>query len=405
MDRRHFLSSGLALGCSAAASPLLAPMALASAPWDARLVVIILRGGMDGIDVIRPYGDQAFYRTRGDLTRDAVEDGGDLGGFFALHPALMSLYPLWQAGEFGAMHAVSTPYRDKRSHFDGQDMLEAGTDQLPGPRGRDGWLNRMLQTVPGVESETTFAIGREDLIVTSGDAPISRWSPDAQLSLSPQARTLLELVYENDPLFHAASSDAIAIAEQLKIDSEAETSASEMMMSDPMMEQIKPNSGHVKVARFAANRLRGSTRVAAFSLNGWDTHFNQAKSLPRALSRLSDTILTLKAGLGPVWDKTAVLALTEFGRTAKQNGTGGTDHGTGGAMLFAGGAVRGGQILGDWPGLNLPDLYAGRDLMPTRDVRAGAAWAMRGLFGLDRAVLEDAIFPGLDLGPDLKLIA
>ena len=162
---------------------------------------------------------------------------------------------------------------------------------------------------------------------------------------------------------------------------------------------------HLKVAEFAAEQLRGDTRIASFSINGWDTHNRQDKSIKPALDRLADTVLGLQSGLGPdVWGKTAVVAMTEFGRTARINGTGGTDHGTGGVMVLAGGAIRGGQVLGKWPGLSEADLYDRRDLMPTSDVRALAAWIMRGLAGLDRAMLEKTVFPGLDMGADPGLL-
>ena len=154
LSRRAFLARSAVLGCSAAASPLWTRVSFAAAPWDTRLVVIILRGGMDGLDVVRPYGAPEYAALRGSL---AAEGGADLDGFFGLHPALSPLMPLWARGELGFVHAVSTPYRDKRSHFDGQDLLEAGTGDLAGAR--DGWLNRMLQLVPGVEAQTAFALG------------------------------------------------------------------------------------------------------------------------------------------------------------------------------------------------------------------------------------------------------
>jgi uncharacterized protein (DUF1501 family) len=160
-----------------------------------------------------------------------------------------------------------------------------------------------------------------------------------------------------------------------------------------------------KLVRFAAGRLREETRIAAFSLSGWDTHKSQARGMGRALMRLERAILQLQQGLGAdVWGKTTVLAMTEFGRTAAENGSGGTDHGTGGAMLVAGGAVRGGRVFGDWPGLAEAALYQRRDLMPTSDVRAWAAHAMQGMYGLDRAVLEGAVFPGLQMGGNPGLI-
>ncbi|MEM7615364.1 MAG: DUF1501 domain-containing protein, partial [Pseudomonadota bacterium] len=149
----------------------------------------------------------------------------------------------------------------------------------------------------------------------------------------------------------------------------------------------------------------GASRVAAFSLNGWDTHRTQNNGLPRALGELQTAILTLKAGLGPAWQKTAVLCLTEFGRTVRENGVKGTDHGTGGAAIFAGGALKGQAVHGKWPGLASADLYRDRDLMPTADVRSYAAWAMRDLFSLGRAEVEQVVFPGVDMGTDPRLIA
>lgn len=405
MDRRKFLLSGF-VGCSLAASPLVTPVTFASAPWDARLVVIILRGGMDGLDVVQPYGDPALKGLRKQLPFGEAGNALDLDGFFSLHAGLKDLMPLWDAGELSFAHAVSTPYRDKRSHFDGQDLLEAGTASLTSDSTDSGWLNRMLASVPNVTAETGYAIGRDEMLLMSGRAPVAEWSPDASLDLSPQAKRLLELTYHDDPLFREAVAEAIGIAESLEL----EALASEDVEGDdnPMMQMMQAaqsGDSHVKIAEFAANRLRQDTRVAAFSIGGWDSHSNQQKTLRRPLTQLQETILTLKAGLGAEWGKTVVMAMTEFGRTARENGTGGTDHGTGGAMVMAGGALRGGQVFGDWPGLRQRDLLDGRDLRPTADVRSYAAHGMRGLFGLDRATLEGAVFPGLDMGPDPRILA
>lgn len=404
MLRRNFLAGGAVLGCSVAASPFVTPVAMAAAPWDTRLVVIILRGAMDGIDVIQPYGDRHLASLRPTLLSAEAAGAIDLDGFYALHPQFAALMPLWDAGQFGAVHAVSTPYRDKRSHFDGQDILEAGLPDLSGGGLRDGWLNRMLQVVPGLEAEVAFAIGRDRMLVLSGDAPASRWSPDAQLQISATARALLNVVHHDDPLFREASDDAIAIAEQIAMQGEMADETEMMMAESPMMATVQSNGEHIKIAEFAASRLRGDTRIASFSINGWDTHARQENTIRHAATALTDTILTLRAGLGEVWDKTAVLCLTEFGRTARENGSKGTDHGTGGAMLYAGGALRGGQVLGEWPGLGQGDLYDGRDLRPTQDVRAYAAWVMRDLMGLQQDVLEQAVFPGLYMGPNPGLV-
>ncbi|NDU99913.1 DUF1501 domain-containing protein [Pseudoroseicyclus tamaricis] len=385
MDRRTFLRSSLALGCSAAASPLATPMAFAEVPGDRRLVVILLRGAMDGLDVIRPVASPEWRAARPSLAADAGA-GADLGGGFALHPALGALAPLWQAGQMGAVHAVSTPYRDKRSHFDGQDMLEAGLGSLEEGL-RDGWLNRLVGQIPGARADLAYAIGRERMLILDGAAPHASWSPEVSLLLTPQGQRLLEQLCERDPLFGAALEEAMAVAGSLP---EAE---------------LAGRADHERLADFAAERLTGAARIASFSLNGWDTHARQDVALKSALSRLAETVLALRGGLGPAWERTAVVCLTEFGRTFRENGTGGTDHGTGGAALLFGGAIRGGRVISDWPGLGEGDLYAGRDLLPTRDVRAHLGWMLSGLFGLSRTALEQVVFPGLDLGADPGLLA
>jgi len=393
--RRKLLTRSLALGCSSAASPLITPVTLASAPWDNRLVVIILRGAMDGLDVVQPYGDPGYAAARPTLRGGEAGGALDLDGFYALHPALSSLMPMWRAGQLGFVHAVSTPYRDKRSHFDGQDLLEAGTPALGPASGRDGWLNRMLQSVPGLRADVAYAIGHDNMLLTTGAAPVANWSPDVRLQLSPQGRRLAELVLHDDPAF----ADAFAEAAMLLDDEGGGLTATPSGMGADMEGLAKKGTGGIRqVAAFAGEKLRADSRIAAFSIGGWDTHRGQGAALPRALAQLSDALLVLQATLGDAWGKTAVVAMTEFGRTVRENGTKGTDHGTGGAMVLAGGAVRGGHVYGDWPGLRQTDLYKGRDLMPTRDVRAYAGWMMRGLFGLESSVLERTVFPGMDLG-------
>jgi len=413
IDRRAMLRGLGILGCSAAAHPFMTTVTLAGADGgaplgDHRLVVIILRGAMDGLDVLRPLGERAFAGYRPTL---AATESLDLDGFYGLHLGLSGLHPLWQSGELAFVHATSTPYRDKRSHFDGQDLLEAGTSpDLPSAHLRDGWLNRMLQSVPGLQSETAFAVGRQEMRIMRGPAPVMDWSPDTAVNLSPQAQLLLEQVYHDDPLFMAAASEAMMLSGLDLGDAmgglamSGDEMGSMMMAETPTLRGARLGEAD-RVADYAAERLRGATRIAAFSLTGWDTHKGQGKGFGRALARLERSILRLKSGLGPeVWGKTTVLAMTEFGRTVAENGTGGTDHGTAGAMLVAGGAIRGGKIYGQWPGLEEADLFERRDLMPTSDVRAWAAHAMRGLYGFDRGLLQDKVFPGLEMGEDPGLI-
>jgi len=388
ISRRAFMARSLVLGCSAAASPFVTPVTFAFAPGDARLVVIVLRGAMDGLDVVRPYGDRHFKDHRPNLASKGFED---LDGFFGLHGTLEPLMPLWTSGELAFAHAVSTPYRDKRSHFDGQDFLENGGGAPSGDltSSRDGWLNRALAGLPGAHARTAFAVGRENLLLLSGNAEYSNWSPDSALDLSPQAELLLSAIYENDPLFREAAMQAFEL--------------SELTESKGMSTRRAARAN--ALASFAAARLADDSRIAAFSLSGWDTHANQANALPRALNELRVAIETLKSGLGRDWDQTLVLGLTEFGRTVRENGSRGTDHGTGGAAIFAGGALNGKQVFGDWPGLSPRDLYRDRDLMPTADVRDYAAWALRGLFGLSTSKIERDVFPGLSLESDPGLLA
>ncbi len=402
LTRRSLLTRAALIGCCGAASPLLTPLSFAAAPWDGRLVVIILRGGMDGLDVVQPWGAPDYHALRAKLGGGPNNGAHDLDGFFSLHPGLAPLIPLWNRGDLGFVHAVATPYRNKRSHFDGQDLLEAGTPSLSGAR--DGWLNRMLQNAPGAEARTAFAIGQGEMKVLAGPAHVADWSPDATLKISPQAAHLAELVMQDDPAFHAALSEALMLSDGGVGDDATLPGAGgmgtmgNMQMSVPAKTRGK---AHIKVASFAARQLRGDTRIASFSITGWDTHNRQQRALKGALTALSDTILTLQRELGAdIWQKTAIVAMTEFGRTVRVNGTGGTDHGTGGAMVLAGGAIRGGRVLGDWPGLEESALYQRRDLMPTGDVRAPAAWIMRAMTGLGRQVLEGAVFPGLDMGHD-----
>lgn len=377
MDRRAFL-----LGCSAAASPLVTPISFAALPGRGRLVVIILRGAMDGMDALQPWGDPMLGVLRPDF-----EIGPDAGAlpvteFHAIHPKLAPLMPWWDAGDLGFAQAVSTPYRDGRSHFDGQDILEAGTPGLLPASQRDGWLNRLVTALPGSHGQTAFAVGRDDMAILRGDAPHAAWAPDTRLDLSAATADLLRHVYHDDSLFRSRAEQALTLAGN---------------PSDPR-DRAAP-------FRFAAEQLVGDTRIAALSLGGWDTHQGQPRRFEHQMSQLVDGLLALRSGLGPDWGETLVMAVTEFGRTAAQNGTRGTDHGTGGTMILAGGALRGGQIWGDWPGLSEADLLDRRDLRPTRDLRAYAAWGLKGLFGLDRALLEEVLFPGLEMGADPQLLS
>ncbi|MEM9047778.1 MAG: DUF1501 domain-containing protein [Pseudomonadota bacterium] len=386
LTRRRFLGSGLAIGCSAAASPLITPVALARAPGENRLVVIVLRGAMDGLDLLRPLGAPGFAALRPHIF-DSAKPGHPLDGFHALHPDLAALKPLWDAGELAFIQAVSTPYRGKRSHFDGQDFLENGGYAPDGGlvAGRDGWLNRAIGLLPGADLRTAFSVGQESMLLMEGRAPVSSWTPEAQVALSAQARLLLETLYADDPVFADAARMAFDISDSTDRDTERQ--------------------GAAALAAFAAEQLRGATRIAAFSIGGWDTHRGQNSVFRRALGELSAAIEALRTGLGPNWATTTVAAVTEFGRTVRENGSRGTDHGTGGTMLLAGGTLSAARVHGVWPGIGPSDLIDNRDLRPTDDMRRPLGWLLAGLYGIAPSAIERTVFPRLDLGSDPRIIA
>lgn len=393
------------MSCSIYASPETTPVTMASIPGENRLVVIILRGGMDGLSVVQPIGDPHFSQWRGNTDLRNPNTATDLDGFFALHPCLSQLAPLWKKEQLAFAHAVSTPYRDKRSHFDGQDLLEAGIPNFDNGRIRDGWLNRIIQAMPGATGETAFAVGTLPLSILAGDAEVSRWAPAADLVLRPKTLELTKGLMARHPLFDKAMAGISSLlADDAPLDTSTDESDPEAMVQLAMQLQVRNGRTGEAIARFAAKKLKGDTRIAAFSIGEWDTHARQSKSIEPPLRDLCQAILTLEAELGGLWEKTTVVAMTEFGRTVYLNGTNGTDHGTAGAMLFAGGALKGRRVLADWPGPEEADLYDRRDLYPTRDVRDYSAWFLRSLFGFNKSFLETSIFPGLQMTEDPKLV-
>lgn len=350
---------------------------VASAPGEARLVVINLRGAMDGLDAVQPYGDPMLRALRGDALSVGPEGGAiDLDGFFALHPALGPIMPLWQAGELAFVHAVSTPYRDHRSHFDGQDLLEMGSERSDHPDlvGRTGFLNRLVGCIPNARMQLAWAVGLTRPLMAHGPAPFGAWSPALTAGLTQPDIALMRRIYEQDGSLLQALEDAAATAQSL-----------------PGLANVKSD------AAFVAKQLAGEGRIATFSIEGWDTHAGQAATIAQRFKLLTQAILTLKAQLGKAWTQTVVVAVTEFGRAARVNGSGGTDHGTGGLAVLAGGAVKGGKVYGRWPGLS--DLYADRDLMPTADVRDYLASICHAHLGVEAALVTQVVFPGTTIAP------
>ncbi len=378
LSRRAFLSHA-AIAAGTAALPV--RLALADAVTDKRLVVVLLRGGMDGLSAVPPLGDLAYRSLRGKL---AISDAVQLDGFFGLHPSLEPLKPWYDAGELLAVHAAATPYRE-RSHFDAQDVMENGA-AAPG-RKRDGWLNRTVALLGGGARRLGLALGQSTPLILRGDAPILSWSPSPIPEAHPEFIELVAAIYRDDDLFAKALADGRAADE---------------MAGGQMSGGGRRGGWRAGRALFeAGGRMLADPegpRIATLEQPGWDTHVGQGAAqgrLANALKGLADNLVAMKATLGPVWQDTAVVVITEFGRTVRPNGSGGTDHGTATAALLAGGAVAGRRIIANWPGLNR--LHEGRDLAPTLDLRAVLKAVLRDHLEIPDRALTGAVFPGSEV--------
>ncbi len=374
--------SVLGAACCLAASPLMTPMTFASAPGDRRFVTIVLRGALDSLYLLQPYGDPLLRKYRPDLALDPAGKLIDLDGRFGLPTDAADLLPLWKSGELGFVNAVSTPYRDQRSHFDGQDILESGGSAASDEN--TGWLNRALASIPRSENRKAIDVHTSAELILSGPNPVDTWSAQSDLAIQPDALTFFERLYAGDKSFSKVFGEAMLTDKD----------------SDGIFGSGTRSADAAGIARLTAGMLKGDYRIASFSIGGWDTHIGQANIFRKPLKALVAALTTLKAELGPeTWSKTAVLAMTEFGRTVRQNGSRGTDHGTGGLAIVAGGAIRGGKVYGRWPGLAEDQLFEARDLMPTADVREIAAALLRSQLDISAGDLTSKVFPGLSFDP------
>jgi uncharacterized protein (DUF1501 family) len=390
-SRASFAPSRRALllgGASFAAWAYLPKFARAADGRDPRLIVVILRGALDGLATVAPVGDPDYAGLHGAiaLTPDGLHAASKLDSFFALHPAMPEFARMYKEKQAAVIHAVATPYRD-RSHFDGQDVLESG---FAGPgRVQSGWLNRALEVLPrGERVMSGLAVGPTTPLVLRGAAPTVGWAPVALPQADDDtAMRLIELYNHRDPAL------ASALTQGLQLEKSAQ--------GDDM--KPKPgtnNAGAMRlVARGAAKLMSADDgpRIAALAFDGWDTHANEGGPVGRLaqlLSGLDGALAEFENGLGERWRDTVVVVATEFGRTARINGTEGTDHGTGTIALLAGGAVKGGRVIADWPGLKPASLYEGRDLAPTTDLRAVIKGVLHDHLGLSERVLAETVFPG-----------
>ena len=391
--RRHVLA-GLGAGLALAGLPRIA---FAAAPTDNRLVVILLRGALDGLAAVPPYGDRRYAERRGHL---ALPMPGEPDGIlaldhtFGLSPALAGLQPLWTAGELLVVPATAGGYHT-RSHFDAQDLLEMGLVERHGAA--TGWLNRAIADIQGNDRQRRLglAVGASVPLMLRGPLPVASWEPPNLKAADPTLLAALVQMYAGDKLLGSALADGI----------KAQDLDDEVLGSNAMGPDGKPRfakAGGYGPAAFrpmaeAAGGLLAAAdgpRVAMIDMGGWDTHVAQGTTKGRLadnLRGLADGLTQLKTSLGPAWSRTAVLVMTEFGRTVAPNGTNGTDHGTASVALLLGGAVKGGRIAGDWPGLDR--LEENRDLAIASDLRALAKGVLRDHMGVAPAHLDAVVFP------------
>jgi uncharacterized protein (DUF1501 family) len=330
-----------------------------------------------------------------------------------LHPSCAFLQDCYTSRELVVFHAVASPYRE-RSHFDGQDVLENGNVRPHAVQ--TGWLNRALASMPaphGPERERGVALGQNIPLVMRGPAAVTSWSPSKLAALDDDTLQRIADLYASDPLLAKRLADALA-ADEIAVsarsmdsgmvktstasaDSHGDAANSAQDAALPA-KRAKPGAHYVEVVNAAAGFLRreDGPQVAVFDTTGWDTHANEGSAegqLAGRLAALDSGLRTLKEQLGPVWASTAVVLATEFGRTAAINGTRGTDHGTGAAAFLLGGAVQGGRVVADWPGLSARALYQGRDLQPTLDLRSVLKGVLQEHLRVPFDAVENSVFP------------
>ena len=339
-----------------------------------KLVIIILRGAMDGLAAL-PKLDDADIRTH----RAALVDDQaiKLSDGFALHSAMPGLAAMYGAKEAAFVPAIAGPYRE-RSHFAAQDLLECGEISQVSD---DGWLNRAMLKAPGAYS--AVSIGPSQPLILRG-APVSAtsWSPPVLPEASEDTLQRLLDLYQDDMVLKTSLSAAVGadmVAGSMKADGMGGRGGPAQYV--PQLEAA---------GKFLAQP--GGPQIAVVSLEGWDTHTGQNQALQQRFAALDNGITAMKTQLGDIWKKTAVMAISEFGRTVRINGGGGTDHGTGGLAILAGGAIKGGRMLGDWPGLKSSALFEDRDLRPAVDARSVFKGLLRDQLGWASGDLDTAIF-------------
>ncbi|MEM9501682.1 MAG: DUF1501 domain-containing protein [Pseudomonadota bacterium] len=379
LDRRSLIAGSLALGAGSFAAPR---MAFAQATGSQNLLLVLLRGAADGLATLAPVGDPDFARIRPDALGD-YENAQKASGFFAIHPAFQHVGKAYSQGDALFVHSTATGYRE-RSHFDGQNMLETGGAEPYSKR--DGWLNRLVGLMPLDESGVpprALAIAQTMPLALRGPAPASSYAPSALPEASSAFMERVSRLYASDEQLGNLWMRALETQE---------------MASDDGLRNLRDAKAAGELAA-SLMREEDGARIAMIELSGWDSHANQRGVFNRQASGLDTLLGAYRTAMGSAWGNTLVLVATEFGRTVRYNGTKGTDHGTGSAAIVMGGAIRGGQVIADWPGLSDGALHEGRDLRPTVALENVIAGATAEHFGLDPAELMAGLFPGRGTAP------
>jgi len=375
MQRRDFVRH---VGIGALGAFVASRVAFAQVRGSGRFVFVLLRGGLDGLAAVVPYGDPAYRSLRQSMAF-AESDVSALDDVFGLAPGLSPLRTFWDAGELAVMHAMAIPYRT-RSHFDGQAVLETGLDKPNGAS--DGWLNRTLQVMSGTRSGMAIAAGMP--LSLTGAYQVDSWSPTQLGSVDDLFLERLARLYRADRTLSGRF--------------EAAVQQKDLVGEENMAGGTARRGNMTPIFQAAARILRaeGGPNVAAVEFSGWDTHANQGTAggaLDRLLGQLGEGLVALRTGMEQAWPGTTVVVMTEFGRTARPNGTRGTDHGTAGAGFVLGSRLGRSRVVADWPGLSDASLFEGRDLRPTLDTRAVLKAALGAAFDLTTSQL-DRVFPG-----------
>ena len=368
-----------------------------------RLIVIFLRGGVDGLNVVVPYREPIYYEARPTIAiapPSKKEGVLNLDRRFGLNPALAEIMPLWKQGSLAFIHGSGSP-DSTRSHFDAQDYIESGTPGIKNTQ--EGWMNRLLAILPKDRPTQAVNVGNTTPRILQGTMPVAHL-PGGKQATRPMAL--------DRPRIHAAFERLYGGNDPLSLAYQEGDEARRIILEELNTEMMNANRGAASPGNFAkdASKLAqlmvgdGRTQLGFMALGGWDTHVNETNQLNRNLKSLAAGLKALTGGLGNLYQHTAIAVISEFGRTVAENGNGGTDHGHGNVMWVLGGSVRGGKVYGQWPGLEKEELFEGRDLAVTTDFREAIASLLVQHLQVSSADLRE-IFPGYVPQNNLRLLA